>query len=138
MSLIGDGVLDTPYDLTVNCNNQLLIVDYAHNCVYIFTLEGDYIGKLGAQENGKNRLNHPCSVATDSSGRVLVMDTGNNCVVIFDADGNFCIPLDLGIVKVASFMIPIALLSALMAASMLVTTTIVGFKFIIIFDIQPV
>ena len=73
-------------------------MDYAHNCVYIFTLEGDYIGKLGIQENGKNRLNHPCSVAADSSGCVFVMDTGNNRVVIFDADGNFCIPLDLGAV----------------------------------------
>ena len=86
---IGEGVLDTPYDLTVNCNNQLLIVDYAHNCVYIFTLEGDYIGKLGAQENGKNQLNHPCSVTADSGGCVLVMDTGNCRVVVFDADGNF-------------------------------------------------
>ena len=86
---IGEGVLDTPYDLTVNCNNQLLIVDYAHNCVYIFTLEGDYIGKLGVQENGKNQLNHPCSVTADSGGCVLVMDTGNCRVVVFDADGNF-------------------------------------------------
>ena len=86
---IGEGVLDTPYDLAVNCNNQLLIVDYVHNSVYVFTLEGDYIGKLGVQENGKNRLNHPCSVAADSNGCVLVMDTGNNRVVIFDADGNF-------------------------------------------------
>lgn len=87
---IGSGVLDTPYDLAVNSNNnQLLVVDYAHNCVYIFTLEGDYIGKLGVQENGKSQLKHPCSVATDRSGCVLVVDTGNYRVVMFDADGNF-------------------------------------------------
>ena len=85
---IGSGVLNTPYDLAINVNNQLLVVDYAHNCVYIFTLYGDSIGKFEAKENGKSQLNHPCSIATDSSGCVLVVDTGNYRVVIFDADGN--------------------------------------------------
>ena len=31
---IGSGQLGDPHDVTVNGNNQLLVADYAHHCIY--------------------------------------------------------------------------------------------------------
>ena len=84
----GSDHLDTPYDLVVNCNNHLLVVDYGKNCVYTFTLTGDIINEFGAQGR-HGQLNHPCSITTDNNGCILVVDTGNYRVVVFDEDGNF-------------------------------------------------
>ncbi|XP_065908814.1 tripartite motif-containing protein 2-like [Dysidea avara] len=84
----GSDHLDTPYDLVVNCNSHLLVVDYGKNCVYTFTLTGDFINKFGAQGH-HGQLNHPCSITTDNNGCMLVVDTGNYRVVVFDKDRNF-------------------------------------------------
>jgi len=83
----GSDHLDTPYDLAVDCNNHLLVVDYAKNCVYTFTLTGDYVNEFGALGR-HGQLYHPCSIATDNNKCVLVVDTGNHRVVVFDKDGN--------------------------------------------------
>ena len=40
--IIGKGQLGRPYDVTVNTNDQLLVADYSHNCIYTFTLDGNY------------------------------------------------------------------------------------------------
>ena len=44
--IIGKGQLGYPYDVTVNTNNQLLIADTNHHCIYTFTLDGDYVSKF--------------------------------------------------------------------------------------------
>ena len=86
---IGSGQLGGPYDVTVNGNNQLLVADHAHHCIYTFTLNGDYVGKFGTCGTGRGQLNYPCSVAVDLYGFILVGDTYNHRVSIFDKNGNF-------------------------------------------------
>ena len=56
---IGSGQLGDPYDVTVNGNNQLLVADYAHHCIYTFTLDGDYVGEFGICGTGRGQLNNP-------------------------------------------------------------------------------
>ena len=86
---IGSGQLGDPYDVTVNGNNQLLVADYDHHCIYTFTLDDDYVGKFGTYGTGWGQLYHPYSVAVDLYGFILVGDTYNHRVSIFDKIGNF-------------------------------------------------
>ena len=80
----GQPQLGSPHDIAVNGNNQLLVVDQIHHCIYTFTLDGDYVGKFGI-----GQLHGPYSVAVDLYGFILVADTDNHCVSIFDKDGNY-------------------------------------------------
>ena len=85
---VGSGQLGNPYDVTVNGNNQLLVADYAHHCIYTFTLDGDYVGKFGTYGAGRGQLQRPDGVAVDLYGFILVSDY-NDRVSIFDKNGNF-------------------------------------------------
>ena len=86
---IGSGQLGSPHDVAVNGNNQLLVVDYRHNCIYTFTLDGDYVGKFSTRGSGTGQLYNPHGVAVDLYGFILVADTYNHRVSIFDKDGNY-------------------------------------------------
>ena len=83
---IGSGKLDRPYDVAVNSDNQLLIVDC--HCIYTFTLDGDYVGKFGIYGTAPGKLINP-TIAVDLYGFILVADTFNHRVSIFDKDGNY-------------------------------------------------
>jgi len=82
----GSEQLGRPYDVAVY-DNQLFAADYFHHCVYIFTLDGYFTGKLS--NTGRHQLNSPCSVAADLTGHIFVADTWNHRVSIFDKDGDF-------------------------------------------------
>ena len=87
--IIGKGQLGQPYDVTVNTNNQLLAADISHHCIYIFTLDGNYISKFTSCGSDRGQLSDPRSLTTDLYGFILVADTGNNRVSIFNKDGKF-------------------------------------------------
>ena len=84
---IGSGQLGTPSDVTVNSNNQLLISNHAHHCIYVFTLDGDYVQKFGATETQKGQISNAYGVAVDLYGFTFVSDILNHHVLIFDEDG---------------------------------------------------
>ena len=86
---IGSGQLGIPHDVTVNGNNQLLVADNAHHCIYTFTLDGDYVGKFGTRGTGRGQLDHPYGITVDLYGFILVADTYNHRVSIFDQNNNF-------------------------------------------------
>ena len=86
---IGSGQMSSPYDVAVNGNNQLLVVNRDRYCIYIFTLDGDYVGKFGISGTGPGQLNRPRGVAVDFYGFILIADSNNNRVTIFDKDGNY-------------------------------------------------
>jgi len=44
LQLIGKGQLGCPYDVAVTGDDKLLVVDSKHDCIYKFTLDGNYIG----------------------------------------------------------------------------------------------
>ena len=86
---IGLGQLGYPYDITVNGNNQLLVADYDHHCIYTFTLDGDYVGKISTYGTGRGQLKGPYGVAVDLYGFILVADAYNHRVSVFNKYGNF-------------------------------------------------
>jgi len=85
--IIGKGQFGTPYDAVVNNNNQLLVADSAHHCIYTYALEGDFMGKFTTQETGWGQLRYPCSLAIDFNGFLLVVELIHNQISIFDKDG---------------------------------------------------
>ena len=85
--IIGKGQLGTPYDVTVNTNNQLLVADHSHHCIYTFTLDGNYVSKFATRGSDKSRLHEPCGLTTDLYDFILVADTDNHRVSIFNKDG---------------------------------------------------
>ena len=87
--IIGKGQLGEPYDVTVNTNNQLLVADVNHHCIYTFTLDGNYVSKFATRGSDKGQLNYPHSLTTDLYGFILVADTDNHRVSIFNKDGKF-------------------------------------------------
>ena len=87
--IIGKGQLCSPYDVSVNTNNQLLVADCSHNCIYTFTLDGNYVSKFATRGSDKGQLSTPCSLTTDLYGFILVAEWGNNRVSIFNKDGKF-------------------------------------------------
>ena len=87
--IIGSGQLGNPHYIAVNTNDQLLVADYSHHCISIFTLDGNYVGKFGTQDTGRGQLSGPSGIATDIYGFVLVTDHTNNSALIFDKDGTF-------------------------------------------------
>ena len=84
----GSGQLGTTFDVAVNGNNQLLVVDRDYHCIHTFTLDGDYVGKIGTHGTGPGQLNNPYGVAVDLYGFILAADAYNHRVSIFDKDGN--------------------------------------------------
>ena len=83
----GSDILGRPSDVAVDAKNRLLVDDYTNSCIYIFTLDGGYVGKFGSPGSGRDQLYHPHCLTTTLSGYVLVTDTGNHRISIWK-DGN--------------------------------------------------
>jgi len=60
--------------MAVNNNDQLLVVNNGHDCISIFTLDGNYVGKFGTQSIGRGELNYPSGIAIDMYGFILVTE----------------------------------------------------------------
>lgn len=88
-NFIGETHLDAPYDLSINSDNLLIVVDHDQHCVCTFTLEGEFVSKFGSKGKGPGQLREPCSITTDMYDHILVADTGNNRIAVFDKDGKY-------------------------------------------------
>ena len=84
----GSDQLGCPYDVTINANNEVLVADCNHHCIYMFTLEGYYVCKIGTRESSRGQLCHPYSLASGLNGTILVADTFHDRVLVYDKDGN--------------------------------------------------
>ena len=87
--IIGKGQFGDPIDVTVNTNNQLLVADYDHHCIYTFTLDGNHVSKFATYGGARGQLSNPSSLTTDLYGFILVAEWDNNRVSIFNKDDKF-------------------------------------------------
>ena len=87
--IIGSGHFNFPWYIAVNTNDQLVVANWGHHCISMFTLDGNYVGKFGTQGTGLGQLKNPSGIAVDMCGFILVTDDGNSRVSIFDKDGVF-------------------------------------------------
>ena len=78
--IIGLGHLNNPDYIAVSSNDQLLVADYGHHCISIFTLDGNYVGKFGTQGTGKRQLSNLSDITTDMYGFILITEDDTYCV----------------------------------------------------------
>jgi len=87
-SVIGHKQLSRYFDIAVNIHGKILVADWRHHCMYVFTLNGNYIDQVAIQKGTDVQLKEPCSITTDSDGFILMTEFSNHCVTIFDEIGN--------------------------------------------------
>ena len=87
--IIGSFHLSNPQYIAVNTNEQLLVTDFHHNCIFMFTVDGNYVGKFGTQGTGRGQLNSLSGITTDKCGFILVSEYSSSSVSIFDQNGTF-------------------------------------------------
>ena len=84
-------LLSHTFDIAVNTNSEILVADWGHHCIHVFSLDGHYVGNITLHvQTGRLELKDPCSVTTDSNGYILIADSSmdNPCIYIFDKIGN--------------------------------------------------
>ena len=87
--IIGSGYLKYPHYIAVNAKDQLLVAEYYHSSIFMFTLDGNYVGKFGTQGTGRGQLSNPSGIGIDQCGFILVSEGKSNRVSIFDQNGTF-------------------------------------------------
>lgn len=72
-----------PYDITVDQNGDLYVVEYGAGRVSKFTRQGRLLGRYGRSGNGetKTQFSTPWGLTIDRRGRLYVCDTGNRRIV---------------------------------------------------------
>lgn len=66
-------------------NNLLYILDAAHNCIFVFSKEGEYIGKYGDQGKGPGEFSMLKDIAIDNNV-IYCLDKGKLCISKFTLD----------------------------------------------------
>jgi DNA-binding beta-propeller fold protein YncE len=66
------------------------VVDSRADTVWIFTIQGAYVGSIGSSGSGPGQLSFPTSIAySPGTGELFVADQKNHRIQVFDFDGNF-------------------------------------------------
>ena len=86
--IIGSGRLRYAWYVGVS-NDQLLVANASHNCISIFTLDGNYVGKYDTRGTGRKQLDSPYGIDIDMYGFIFVTEHSENRVSIFNKDGVF-------------------------------------------------
>ena len=91
-TVIGQRHLSQCFEITIDIYGELVVADWRHQCIYIFTLQldGNCTNTCTMKGSGLVQFKEPCRVTTDSDGLILIADTCNHCVVIFDDEIGNC------------------------------------------------
>jgi len=85
-NIIGRGILGKPYDVAVDAISRLFVTDCSNDCISAFTLNGQYLCRIGIAGIHTSQLKIPYGIAIDPNGFVFVTDD-NQRVSIFDKYG---------------------------------------------------
>ena len=87
-NVIGRGILGKPYDVAVDAINRLFVTDCGNDCIFSFTLNGEYLCRFVIAGIYTSQLKSPCGIAIDPNGFVCVTDD-NQRLSIFDKYGKY-------------------------------------------------
>lgn len=73
--------LDLPYDVAVDRDDTLLVVEYGAGRVTRATLDGKVLGRFGSTGPDRGQFSTPWGMTVDSRGRIRIADTGNRRIV---------------------------------------------------------
>ncbi len=84
----GNKQFDCPFDVALDNNGYLYVVEFENHCIAKFTTKGEYITRFGSYGYCPGQLYFPSSL-TINNGLVYVIECGNKRVSIFDTSGTF-------------------------------------------------
>ena len=82
----GSDQLRNPHDVAVTNDNQVLVAEWSHESIFVFTLNGNYVSKV---DTLCSHLNNPCGMDIDLYGFIFVTEYGQNRISIFNKNGIF-------------------------------------------------
>ena len=83
----GDKKLNTPSDLEFDSNDRLYITDEVNNAVFMYDIEGNFIGQWGEFGSNEGEFSGPSGIAIDSKDNLYIVDQYNNRIQKFTKDG---------------------------------------------------
>jgi len=82
-----DNQLLYPDGLTIDkINEYVFIADFNNHSIKVFTLQGEFITKIGEAGSGNGQFNMAMQVDVDNSGNVFVCDRQNHCIHKFSPE----------------------------------------------------
>lgn len=107
----GNGQFNTIYDIAIDSQKRVFVVDSPNNRVQVFDQQGGYITKFGNAGSGDGQFNHPVSIAIDKNDNIYVAEFKGNRIQKFDSqlgflcmwgsagngDGEFDHPVDVSV-----------------------------------------
>ena len=86
----GDSILINPADVAVS-NNVIAVSEWDDDVVKKYSLQGDYLSKLGSHGSGDGQFYYPQGLCFNSKGLLYVVDCGNCRVQVFRENNVFLI-----------------------------------------------
>ena len=86
----GDSKLNNPAGVAV-ANNVIAVSEWHDHVVKKYSLQGDYLSKLGSCGSGNGQFNHPQGLCFNSKGLLYVVDNSNQRVQVFREHNVFLI-----------------------------------------------
>ena len=83
------GNLKTPYFVTTNSQNQIIVTEGGSNCVSVFSPEGEKIHSFGSKGTKNGQFQFCSGVTVDNVGNIYVVDRNNYRIQKFTPDGKF-------------------------------------------------
>ena len=84
----GDSKLNVPVGVAV-ANNVIAVSDYGDHVMKRYSLQGDYLSKVGSCGSGDGQFNYPQGLHFNSKGLLYVVDRGNHRVQAFKENNVF-------------------------------------------------
>ena len=101
----GDSKLNKPVGVAV-ANNVIAVSEWNDHVVKKYSLQGDYLSKLGSRGSGDGQFNHPQGLCFNSKGLLYVVDHSNCRVQVFRENNVFLIKFGSKGLHPGQFLIP--------------------------------
>ena len=79
----------TPFGVAVSNSGELVVSEYSHNCISVYSREGKHIKSFGSFGSNKGQFHFPCGVAITSDNHILIAEERNHRIQMFTMEGRF-------------------------------------------------
>ncbi|NIT35076.1 MAG: hypothetical protein GTN49_01020 [candidate division Zixibacteria bacterium] len=83
------GQFENPYEVALNPNGNVYVIDTYNNRVQYFTGTGSFLGRWGTYGSGNGEFRYPEGITVAPNGNVYVADTQRHRIQYFTAAGSF-------------------------------------------------